>query len=329
MPSVMKATAALLALPVALAAPTAAKHWHGWSGVSKFFPFGDSYTTTGFNVSGTQPNPGNPLGNPPYPGYTAVNGPGWIDDLTVKYNQSFIETYNLAYGGATVDASLVAQYLPTVLDFIHQVDSEFLPVYGTKANVAGWTADNSLFAAFFGINDVGNSYGAQNDALNGQIFDIYLKLVNQLYAAGARNFLFLNVPPVNLSPGTTEYGPGAIALEGLDIADFNDRLAAMAYGFAAANPDATVFQFDTNAIFSAVLTNPASFPATALYKNTTGYCPAYANGTPQPNTFYPNCTYPVNEYFWLNSLHPTYPMQDVMASQIVKELNGGDSDQPN
>ena len=141
---------------------------------------GDSYTTTGFNLTMTQPSPGNPLGNPPYPGYTAVNGPGWVDDLTVEYNQSFIETYNLAYGGATVDSALVAQYEPTVLDFVQQVNQEFLPVYGTSANVAGWTADNSLFAAFFGINDVGNSYGAQNDALNGEIFSIYLKLINQV-----------------------------------------------------------------------------------------------------------------------------------------------------
>ena len=30
-------------------------------------PSGDSYTQTGFEVNGTQPSIGNPLGNPPYP----------------------------------------------------------------------------------------------------------------------------------------------------------------------------------------------------------------------------------------------------------------------
>ncbi|MCJ1407171.1 hypothetical protein MMC19_001241 [Ptychographa xylographoides] len=332
MPSLAKLSLALLALPAAFAAPAekrVKKYWSGWNNVQKFFPFGDSYTTTGFNITMTQPGPGNPFGNPPYPGYTSSNGPNWVDFLTVKYNQSFVETYNLAYGGATVDSALVAQYLPTVLDFRQQVNQEFVPYYGKSGkNLAGWTSSNSLFAAFFGINDVGNSYGQQSKTLNAQIFVVYKRLITTLYNQGARNFLFLNVPPVNLSPGTTIYGGGAESLEGLDIADFNDRLAAMINTFANDNPDTTIFSFDTNAIFSAVLESPAAFPETAGYKNTTGYCAAYANGTPMNNTFYPNCTYPVNEYFWLNTLHPTYPMQEVVAKQIAKELEGGDPDMP-
>jgi hypothetical protein len=31
------------------------------------FSFGDSYTQTGFNINGTAPSVGNPLGNPLYP----------------------------------------------------------------------------------------------------------------------------------------------------------------------------------------------------------------------------------------------------------------------
>lgn len=43
-------------------APTGVKYW---------FSFGDSYTQTGFDISGTLPAVGNALGNPTYPGYTA------------------------------------------------------------------------------------------------------------------------------------------------------------------------------------------------------------------------------------------------------------------
>jgi hypothetical protein len=32
---------------------------------------GDSYTQTGFNVSLTQPSLSNPMGNPPFPGWTS------------------------------------------------------------------------------------------------------------------------------------------------------------------------------------------------------------------------------------------------------------------
>ena len=76
---------------------------------------GDSYTTTGFNASGPQPSPSNPLGNPDYLGHTSSNGPNWIDYLTTKYNHTLLLTYNLAFGGATVDSALVEPYLPTVL----------------------------------------------------------------------------------------------------------------------------------------------------------------------------------------------------------------------
>ncbi|MCJ1254070.1 hypothetical protein MMC24_001884 [Lignoscripta atroalba] len=298
---------------------SSAKYWSGWENVEKFFVFGDSYTTTGFDPAGTQPNPGNPLGNPPYPGYTSSNGPNWVDFLTVTYNESFVETYNLAYGGATVSADLVAQYLPTVLDFRAQVNQEFIPYY-VDQDTAQWTSSNSLFAAFFGINDVGNSYGQQNATLNGDIFVVYSGLVEQLYQAGARNFLFLNVPPVNRSPGTLIYGTDTINLEGADIADFNARIADLAVTLSTTHPDTTVFLFDTNAIFSMVLDNPASYPQTALYKNTTAYCDGYANGTPTQDYFNATCGIPVNQYFWLNSLHPTYPMHDAVAAQVAMLL---------
>ncbi|EUC62325.1 carbohydrate-binding module family 1 protein [Rhizoctonia solani AG-3 Rhs1AP] len=41
------------------------------AGVKYWFSFGDSYTQTGFDINGTKPTVGNPLGNPTYPGYTA------------------------------------------------------------------------------------------------------------------------------------------------------------------------------------------------------------------------------------------------------------------
>lgn len=118
------------------------------------------------------------------------------------------------------------------------------------------------------------------------------------------------------------------------------------YNLALRDPDVTTISFDTNFLFTAVLDNSTEFPGTAGYLNTTKYCPAYMeyvfstyyndsnpnipidlqrglttiSGTPTLTYFYPPCGIPVNEYFWLNSLHPTYPMHDFMASQIVKLL---------
>jgi GDSL-like Lipase/Acylhydrolase len=118
---------------------------------------GDSYTQTGFVSNGTLPAIGNPLGNPPYPGFTATGGENWIDYLTTTYNNSLVFTYNYAYGGATIDASLVTPYLPTVLSLTDQVN-EFLNGTSTKPAATQWKSSDTLFSVWIGINDIGNSY---------------------------------------------------------------------------------------------------------------------------------------------------------------------------
>jgi len=302
-------------------------NWPGWNGIKHAFIFGDSYTTTGFNNTvGPQPSVGNPLGNPPYPGFTASNGPNWVDFLTVQYNASTLLTYNVAFGGATVDSSLVTPFEPTVLSVAEQVLDEFFPSYASSPAIAPWTSADTLFSVFIGINDVGNSYFEglpTTTTLNNEIFDVYSGLVQILYNAGARNFLFLNVPPVDRSPLTQAEGAAAAALEAADLAAFNTDVVNMATALKKTHTDANVFTFDTNSLFTKVLNNPASFPQTSIYKNTTNFCVAYENGTPAENTFDASCGIPVNEYFWLNSLHPTYPMHNVLAQEVALALTSG------
>lgn len=95
-------------------------------------------------------------------GYTAVGGTNWIDVDTVTYNKSLILTWNYAYGGATIDASLVTPYEPTVLSMTDQVN-QFLTGAALKPASAPWTSANSLFSFWIGINDIGNSYYAYAD----------------------------------------------------------------------------------------------------------------------------------------------------------------------
>lgn len=140
---------------------------------------GDSYTSTGFDVHGAQPNPSNRLGNPAYPGATSSNGPNYVDFLSTTYNQSYIQTYNFGYGGATIDPALVASpYGLIVQSFEQQVTDSFLPFY-THGEVP-WSADNTLFVVFFGINDVILSYLEQNSSLNYALIKDYESRVNQV-----------------------------------------------------------------------------------------------------------------------------------------------------
>ncbi|CAK7231591.1 hypothetical protein SBRCBS47491_007985 [Sporothrix bragantina] len=315
--------------------------WPGWAGIKYAFIFGDSYTQTGFNYSITPaPSQDNPLGNPPYPGWTSSNGPNWVDYLTVKYNASRLQTYNLAYGGATVDTDIVKPYAPTVLSVKDQVHSEFLPGYTSHGNsdldtspthpsapdAPAWTGNNSVFAVWIGINDIGNSFWLDNVTdINTKIFEVYGDLVGLLYNAGARNFAFLTVPPIERCPMMLADSDLARTAQKADIATFNGLVRnQLAAGLKAEHGDkVNVWVVDTQIPFNAVLDNVAAYPQTAGLKNTTAFCDAYGNGNLKPDTFIKSCGVPVNEYFWLNNLHPTYPIHDVVAEEVAKALTAG------
>ena len=155
--------------------------------------FGDSYSQTGFDVTGTKPSSGNPLGNPPLPGWTASGGLNWVGFLASVYNQSTMLSYNFAYGGATTNASIVQPYASTVLSLIDQV-ALFSGSIAKKPSYAPW-GDNALFAVWIGVNDVGNSWWLSNyDSIVSQIMDTYFGQLKIMYNAGARNFVLLTVP---------------------------------------------------------------------------------------------------------------------------------------
>ncbi|KAL8832457.1 MAG: hypothetical protein Q9170_004868 [Blastenia crenularia] len=279
-----------------------------------------TWKDSGFNPAGSQPNDTYPMGNPfsnsttpPY--HTFTNGPNWMEYLTFKYNQSRVDTYNLAVSGSSVNNTILGVESPA--DLIHQISDRFVPNYVLK-HLSGWTSSNSLFSLFFGINDVNRSWSKRDSKINDAVFTSYLKLLNALYNFGARNFLLHDVPPIDRGPYVTK--PDA-AVEGPDINDFNYRMTRLFASFTTQHRDVTVILFNTNSLFSRVIDNPSVFPQTAIYKNTTGSCKAYETGeVPSMDYFNSTCQYPVNEYLWLNGLHPTYPIHEALAAQVAIAL---------
>ncbi|KAF2138501.1 carbohydrate esterase family 16 protein [Aplosporella prunicola CBS 121167] len=295
--------------------------WPGWAGIKYWFVFGDSYSTTGFDINGQQPCPANPLGNPPYPGNTSSNGPNWVDYLTTTHNTTQLLTYNLASGGATLDAAIVPQYLPSIRSVKHQIQQQFLANYtGTPRAPAFWSSTNTLFSVWVGTNDVGMSYTTHNESLYDSIFAEFRALLDQLHATGARNLLLLTVPPVHRAPLTASRGAAPIAHEARAIRAWNARVAQLARSTRAAHRDAAVFVVDAYALFEGVLDAPGRFAQTRQLVEVSGFCGAYESGTPAKDSFLPACGVPVNQYFWLNSLHPTYPMHEVLAARVATTL---------
>lgn len=101
--------------------------------------------------------------------------------MTTTYNESLIETYDFAYGGATIDEAVVGSIFgPYVQSFKDQVNRLFQPKYINNPTVR-WTGSNSLFMVFFGINDaIGTWPGPANDSLQYAEIKSYENIVNQV-----------------------------------------------------------------------------------------------------------------------------------------------------
>ncbi|KAF9043964.1 hypothetical protein BJ165DRAFT_1478774 [Panaeolus papilionaceus] len=263
-----------------------------------WFSFGDSYTQTGFSPTGTLPYDQNAIGNPPYPGWTSANGENWLGFAATKYNNSKIYTYNYASGGATIDAALVPPYAPTVLTLKAQVEL-FLSGAGRRPRETDWGISNSLFSIWIGINDLGNSYymGGDRDAFSDQLLDAQFALVQQLYDAGARCFLFANVPPTDRSPLILGQGQWAIdTLKGV-IDTYNAKLKVRVQALQNAQIGYRTFIWDTNTQFTKILDNPAEYGF--------GDVTVFGDGP---------------EYFWLNDLHPTTYAHKLFGEELGKKV---------
>ena len=135
---------------------------------------GDSYTSTDFDPKKEQPSSSNPFGNPRLPNSSSIDQK-WIHYLTMTYNSSAIQTYNLASYGATMDG---------FVRFYHEL---FMPYYGVSnhTSATGWNATNTLFALFYGINDVRRCTDqprTKDDCseIYGSLFAIYGFLLDQV-----------------------------------------------------------------------------------------------------------------------------------------------------
>ncbi|KAL8755067.1 MAG: hypothetical protein Q9184_004911, partial [Pyrenodesmia sp. 2 TL-2023] len=227
-----------------------------------------------------------------------------------------IDTFNLAVSGSTVNNTVLN--VTTADDLVHQISDRFLPNYVTN-NTVGWTGANSLFSFFFGINDINRSWKKRDGKIHDAIFSSYRQILDSMYEHGARNFLLQTVPPIDRGPYVNDEDK---EVECPAVNDFNYRMVVLFDGFTKAHDDISVLLFNTNMLFSKTINHPSTYPQTAIYKNTTGSCKAYESGeVPSMDYFDKTCQYPVNEYFWLNGLHPTYPVHEALAAQLAIALH--------
>ncbi|KAL8687792.1 MAG: hypothetical protein Q9218_006139 [Villophora microphyllina] len=300
------------------------------------FVFGASYATTGFHVRMEQPNAadGNPFGNPEGFGYTSCAGPNWVHYLAAQYNESLVDVYDFAWSGAVIDRSIYAPEERFRNDFVTQANSTFADNYGEMKD-AIWSSASTLFAIFFAINDVDESYKYYDN--NEAIFRTFSSLIDRLHDFGARNFLLLNAPPIDRSPQMRNRDISAKRYLETNIVDFNHRMTLEASSIESRLPGTKVFSFDVHGFLNVIIDSPDAFSQTARLKNTRDYCREYGDRHWLPNEPWPRkdqgetdgdwhgyhdeaCPHELREYFWLNGLHPTWPVHQALAAGLAQLL---------
>ncbi|CAL1704185.1 unnamed protein product [Somion occarium] len=163
-------------------------HWHGYQNISHLVIFGDSYSDVGYRSSSMlHPSEEHPLGVV-FPGYSWAEDhkPNWVGYLITEFAPGHaMLVYDYAVGGDRVNG------------VVSQIQRHFIPKVGQKPDWAPWSSDDTLFITWVGINDCAFIATEKN------IRDSMDKLFEQqdhLYVLGARNFLFIDVPPIHRSP---------------------------------------------------------------------------------------------------------------------------------
>ncbi|KAF4457697.1 cellulose-binding GDSL lipase acylhydrolase [Fusarium albosuccineum] len=268
------------------------------SSIEYLITFGDSYSQTGFDVNGQKPSASNPLGNPPFPGWTAAGGANWVGSIVTEQNHSLVLSYNFAYGGATVDANIVKPYADTVLSMVDQV-AQYSNSVGKKPDYAPWTASNALAGVWIGVNDVGNSFYLSDAAeVAEKATTRYFELLKTLYDTGLRQFVLLSVPPTDLSPMMLQQGSESRALLVKSIELYNSHLTSKLNAFKAANSGVKATIVDTSVAFNKAINNPTAYgsPDATCYNSDGVSC------------------------LWFNDYHPGVAINKLVAEEVANKL---------
>jgi len=227
--------------------------WLGFSALRYLVIFGDSYSTVGYDHrKGNHPSASQPLGIP-FPGntYNEEDLPNWVGYLITQYcppprfnpseeeqdshyTESPLLVYDYARGG------------DTVAGVRSQIENFFIPSL-VKERVIPWKATDTLFITWVGINDCAFNINPTQRTLE------LLNTQDELFKAGARNFLLIDAPPIHRSPAVPRQKESTVLTR---FRDWNWQLRSAIREFCDTHPEASVFLFSSFRLFESILDMP-------------------------------------------------------------------------
>ncbi|KAF3919169.1 hypothetical protein ABW21_db0209658 [Orbilia brochopaga] len=215
-----------------------------------------------------------------------------------------IPLWNFAFAGADVTGALLTPHHNYSVQLVDQV-AHYL---ASADSVINLPRESTLVALWIGINDVNDSYKWKNvtftDLYQADIDYLY-GAVEQLYAAGYKNFLFMNTPAT---------GPAPAAALRDNVAIWDQILEHERHSFNRRHihdEDVATYKYDVVKEFNKILEHYDRYG----FETISTYCAASA----QPDILWNYAAYgcmPIDKYFWLNSGHVTWPVHRILAEDL-------------
>jgi len=123
--------------------------------------------------------------------------------------------------------------------------------------------------------------------------DRLFQFQQDLYEVGARNFLFINVPPINKSPAVLR---NRDAGDGTPFTTWNHLLRENIQQFASSHPGVTTLLFSAWSLFTRVLQDPLQY--------------GFDESDPRK----------AGGGIWMDPLHPTSRMHSIIAHDLANFL---------
>ncbi|KAH6988398.1 hypothetical protein EDB80DRAFT_755856 [Ilyonectria destructans] len=306
-----------------------------WSTTNLVLAFGDSYSfvqgTEGhwaYSFIGDQLNvsftPQQLLSNQIVPGQntSSAGGPNWLEDLTGCTEgypaKCDIQLWDFAFAGSDISIN----YTPLHHNFTVSYENQIQQWKDYAEDVLRVDTRKALVSSWIGINDISDSsrykfpiYNASNfQELYTEMIHSQFAAIENVYAAGYKNFLFLNLPPLDKTP-SAQISSNPLPNTAM-ITTWNSVLNETAKNFSASHPGTTAMVFDAYNWLTYVFDNAADFGIT----NTTSFCSAYGSWDIATNYAAYGCN-PIYDYFWYNSGHITYHTHAILATKLKEFLS--------
>jgi len=254
---------------------------------------------------------------------TSAGGPNWVEYLTGCFSglpsRCKTQLWDFAFAGSDVSV----EYTPLHHNYTISLQNQIAQWAANAKSVLKPNLSRALVAVWIGINDISDSDKykfPRNNATDfpsfyQEIITTEFEALETVYEAGYRNYLFMNLPPLDKTPSNQKTTTPLPSLS--MVQSYNSIISSSASTFESTHPGTKAMVFDTYGYLSHILEHPAEYGI----KNTTDYCPRFDAPDIATNYAAYGCD-KIEEYFWYNTGHITWKIHQILAKAVGEFLKG-------